>query len=75
MDNRGHLAVRLEETTEWLQILQVEHRALQNSADLVKGHINVAATSGVHWGGVTPTFYKNKIFVHIGVHIKMHIKL
>jgi hypothetical protein len=22
-----------------------------------------------------PTFYKNKIFVHIGVHIKMHIKL
>jgi hypothetical protein len=24
---------------------------------------------------VTPTFYKNKIFVHIGVHIKMHIKL
>jgi hypothetical protein len=21
------------------------------------------------------TFYKNKIFVHIGVHIKMHIKL
>jgi hypothetical protein len=25
--------------------------------------------------GVTPTFSKNKIFVHIGVHIKMHIKL
>jgi hypothetical protein len=25
--------------------------------------------------GVTTTFYKNKIFVHIGVHIKMHIKL
>jgi hypothetical protein len=24
---------------------------------------------------VTPTFYKNKFFVHIGVHIKMHIKL
>jgi hypothetical protein len=24
---------------------------------------------------VTPTFYKNTIFVHIGVHIKMHIKL
>jgi hypothetical protein len=24
---------------------------------------------------VTPTFYKNKLFVHIGVHIKMHIKL
>jgi hypothetical protein len=24
---------------------------------------------------VTPTFYKNKIFVHIGVQIKMHIKL
>jgi hypothetical protein len=24
---------------------------------------------------VTPTFYKNKNFVHIGVHIKMHIKL
>jgi hypothetical protein len=24
---------------------------------------------------ITPTFYKNKIFVHIGVHIKMHIKL
>jgi hypothetical protein len=24
---------------------------------------------------VTPTFYKNIIFVHIGVHIKMHIKL
>jgi hypothetical protein len=24
---------------------------------------------------VTPTFYKNKSFVHIGVHIKMHIKL
>jgi hypothetical protein len=24
---------------------------------------------------VTPTFYKNKIFVQIGVHIKMHIKL
>jgi hypothetical protein len=24
---------------------------------------------------VTPTFYKNKTFVHIGVHIKMHIKL
>jgi hypothetical protein len=26
-------------------------------------------------GGVTPTFYKNKNFVQIGVHIKMHIKL
>jgi hypothetical protein len=25
--------------------------------------------------GVTPTFYKNKNFVQIGVHIKMHIKL
>jgi hypothetical protein len=24
---------------------------------------------------VTPTFYKNNFFVHIGVHIKMHIKL
>jgi hypothetical protein len=24
---------------------------------------------------VTPTFYKNKNFVQIGVHIKMHIKL
>jgi hypothetical protein len=24
---------------------------------------------------VTYTFYKNKNFVHIGVHIKMHIKL
>jgi hypothetical protein len=24
---------------------------------------------------VTPTFCKNKIFVQIGVHIKMHIKL
>jgi hypothetical protein len=24
---------------------------------------------------VTPIFYKNKIFVHIGLHIKMHIKL
>jgi hypothetical protein len=24
---------------------------------------------------VTTTFYKNKFFVHIGVHIKMHIKL
>jgi hypothetical protein len=24
---------------------------------------------------VTPTFYKNKIFFQIGVHIKMHIKL
>jgi hypothetical protein len=24
---------------------------------------------------VTPTFYKNNIFVHIGVYIKMHIKL
>jgi hypothetical protein len=24
---------------------------------------------------VTPTFYKNKFFVQIGVHIKMHIKL
>jgi hypothetical protein len=24
---------------------------------------------------VTPTFYKNKKFVQIGVHIKMHIKL
>jgi hypothetical protein len=24
---------------------------------------------------VAPTFYKNKFFVHIGVHIKMHIKL
>jgi hypothetical protein len=24
---------------------------------------------------ITPTFYKNKIFVQIGVHIKMHIKL
>jgi hypothetical protein len=23
---------------------------------------------------VTPTFYKNKFFVQIGVHIKMHIK-
>jgi hypothetical protein len=30
---------------------------------------------GGHIDGVTPTFYKNKIFVHIGVHIKMHIKL
>jgi hypothetical protein len=31
----------------------------------------------VHHGdpGVTPTFYKNNFFVHIGVHIKMHIKL
>jgi hypothetical protein len=26
-------------------------------------------------GTVTPTFYKNKNFVPIGVHIKMHIKL
>jgi hypothetical protein len=25
--------------------------------------------------GVTPTFYKNKFFVQIGVHIKMYIKL
>jgi hypothetical protein len=25
--------------------------------------------------GVTPTFLKNKNFVQIGVHIKMHIKL
>jgi hypothetical protein len=24
---------------------------------------------------VTPTFYKNKNFVQIGVHVKMHIKL
>jgi hypothetical protein len=24
---------------------------------------------------VTPTFYKNKDFVQIGMHIKMHIKL
>jgi hypothetical protein len=33
----------------------------------------------VHHGptamGVTPTFYKNKDFVQIGMHIKMHIKL
>jgi hypothetical protein len=26
-------------------------------------------------GDVTPTFYKNKFLFHIGVHIKMHIKL
>jgi hypothetical protein len=24
---------------------------------------------------VTPTFYRNEIFVQIGVHIKMHVKL
>jgi hypothetical protein len=34
-------------------------------------------TTGDVWSAtVTPTFYKNKFFfVHIGVHIKMHIKL
>jgi hypothetical protein len=37
------------------------------------------AEEGFHLIGevntVTPTFYKNKNFVQIGVHIKMHIKL
>jgi hypothetical protein len=27
------------------------------------------------YGCLTPNFYKNKVFVQIGVHIKMHIKL
>jgi hypothetical protein len=46
---------------------------------LQKIHRNAQAitilTSSVDKEDVTPTFYKNKIFVHIGVHIKMHIKL
>jgi hypothetical protein len=32
--------------------------------------------NGICWcDAVTPTFYKNKNFVQIGVHVKMHIKL
>jgi hypothetical protein len=46
---------------------------------LQKIHRNAQAitilTSSVDKEDVTPTFYKNKIFVHIRVHIKMHIKL
>jgi hypothetical protein len=36
----------------------------------------LTATNGIAGReSVTPTFCKNKIFVQIGVHIKMHIKL
>jgi hypothetical protein len=45
-------------------ISQVFHRASCNGS--IKDEIMLS---------VTPTFYKNKIFVQIGVHIKMHIKL
>jgi hypothetical protein len=37
-----------------------------------EGHVVAYASQQL---SVTPTFYKNKNFVQIGVHIKMHIKL
>jgi hypothetical protein len=42
---------------------------------LLSGGMNWLPLDYSHIHGVAPTFYKNKNFVHIGVHIKMHIKL
>jgi hypothetical protein len=39
------------------------------------GRVTVVQNGEAAALGVTPTFYKNKNFVQIGVHIKMHIKL
>jgi hypothetical protein len=35
--------MHLEEVAKWLQILQDEHRALQNSADLIEARVDAAA--------------------------------
>jgi hypothetical protein len=40
-----------------------------------EGREKAPRTEGTTNRSVTPTFYKNKNFVQIGVHIKMHIKL
>jgi hypothetical protein len=42
-----HLAIRLEEAAERLQILQDEHQAHQNLADLIEARVNAVAVSGV----------------------------
>jgi hypothetical protein len=78
VNDRVHLAVRLEEATGRLHAMQGEHRALQNSAtrvqdlvlkrsdeasslaavlsltaDLIEGHIDAVATSGIYWGAAS----------------------
>jgi hypothetical protein len=59
-----------EATWEHEEELRVDYPELFPSASWISGR-------DFSKGGrfVTPTFYKNKIFVHIGVHIKMHINL
>jgi hypothetical protein len=45
----------------------------QKAVVILYALINLVSRYHTHL--VTPTFYKNTIFVHIGVHKKMHIKL
>jgi hypothetical protein len=54
-----------------LRIRRREEAAL----GLVVAKVGKEGVGGRRSASVTPTFYKNKFFVQIGVHIKMHIKL
>jgi hypothetical protein len=58
------------EGTERLMIGNVPELQEAARREVVVGEVGTAAPEFV-----TPTFYKNKIFVQIGMHIKMHIKL
>jgi hypothetical protein len=48
-DDQVQLAIHLEEAVGQLQVLQDEHRTLQNSVNIIEGHVNAAAASEVHW--------------------------